>query len=415
MEEEFCQIDRTDTNALKWMKFPPDTIPMWVADMDIPTAPEITQALQTRAAHPVYGYTVFSASTKQAICSWAKTRHHWEIQPGWINYAPGVVPAFNVAIHALTVPGDKVAVLVPLYYPMCWAVSENGRRLMRSPLIERTLDDGSLTYEIDYADLEKKFKDPKCRILLFSSPHNPSGRVWTREELTRLADLCQKYDITVISDEIHWDLVLPSCPHPHIPFASLSRDASLRTLTCTAPSKSFNISGLGFSYIVAENPSIFRKWSAMASQVGLFLAPTFGVTATEAAYTHGGAWLDRLRAHLQGNYDLVRRFFEQDALRGLVRVCRMEAMFLIWLDFRPLAARLNLKAKLDTRDMSSVDIDHNDGYMEEWLAQGAKVGCNDGCGFGVQGEGFLRMNVGCSRETVQRALEQIKAFILGQL
>ncbi|KAJ4455925.1 Cystathionine beta-lyase [Paratrimastix pyriformis] len=411
-QELFSTVDRTGTNSLKWARYPPGTIPMWVADMDLAVPSAISEAVQQRAKHPVFGYTVFPFSLKRAICDWAQRRHNWHVEPQWLSFAPGVVPAFNVAIHALTQPGDKVAVLVPLYYPMCWAVSENGRRLLRSPLIERQVPSGNvgetmLSYEIDFVDLEKKLADPKCRLLLLSSPHNPTGRVWRRQELEALAALCAKYNITVVSDEIHWDLVLPHTDHAHIPFASLSRDAAMRTLTCTAPSKTFNISGLGFSYLVAENPTILAKWNAMASQVGIFPGPPFGMVATEAAYTQCAPWVDQLRQHIQGNFDVVCAALRAAGLWDLVRPARSEAMFLMWLDCRQLVASRQLKALCDRRDMTVTDPDHNEGYLAGWLAEAARVGMSDGCEFGVQGEGFLRMNLGCARETVVEAMRCI--------
>jgi len=375
-------LDRRNTCSLKWdycerILGEPDVIPMWVADMDFAAPPPVVAALTARAAHPAYGYPIVPESFWASIINWLGTRHGWEVERGWLARAPGVVPSINLCVRALTQPGDGVVVQTPVYFPFFPAVEKNGRRLVRS----------SLRYEggrwlMDFDDLARKLDDG-ARLLILCSPHNPVGRVWTLEELTEVGRLCRERDVTVVSDEIHADIVFR--PHRHVPFASLSSDLAERTITCWAPSKAFNLPGLNTSFVVASNRKLLNLYRLESQRVGFEMGNIFGLTALEAAYTHGAEWLDEANAYIAANADFAAEF-----VRTRLHV----------LDFiRPEGTYLGL---LDCRRLGL-----DDKALGEFFLRRAKVYFNDGPRFGEEAAGFVRINIACPRSRLAEALERI--------
>jgi cystathionine beta-lyase len=375
-------LDRRNTCSLKWdycerILGEPDVIPMWVADMDFAAPPPVVAALTARAAHPAYGYPLVPESFWASIINWLKARHGWEVERGWLARAPGVVPSINLCVRALTRPGDGVVVQTPVYFPFFPAVEKNGRRLIRS----------SLRYEgsrwlMDFDDLAHKLDDG-ARLLILCSPHNPVGRVWTREELTELGRLCLERDVLVVSDEIHADIVFK--PHRHVPFASLSSDLAERTVTCWAPSKAFNLPGLNTSFVVASNRKLLDLYRLESQRTGFEMGNIFGLTALEAAYAHGGEWLDEAIAYIAANADFAAEFVR--ARLPVLDFIRPEGTFLGLLDCR----RLGL----------------DDKALGEFFLRRAKVYFNDGPRFGQEAAGFVRMNIACPRSRLAEALERI--------
>ena len=380
-------VDRTGTSCRKWdarrdMFGTDDVLPMWIADMDLASPPEVAAALQKRAAHTIYGYPARLPSYYQAFADWAARRYRWRIDPAWLLTTPGVVPAINAAILALTAPGDAVLIQPPVYPPFFSCPRLNGRVPLENPLREAA--DG--TWGLDFEDLERKLAQ-RPKLMVLCSPHNPVGRVWSRPELEEIARLCLKYGVTVFSDEIHGDLLLDG--RRHIPFASLSPAAAAITVTCTAPSKTFNIAGLYTSVVVAEEPELRQKMRCMLEALDISGGNVFGITAFEAAYNHGEAWLEELLPYLAGNADALAEFVAKKIPR--LRVARPESTFLAWLDCRGLG-------------MTQPE-------LKQFFIHKAKVGLNDGRTFGEPGNGFMRLNFGCSRETLLAGLQRIKTAV----
>jgi len=351
---------------------------MWVADMDFAAPPPVVEALTARAAHPAYGYAMVPESFWASITNWLKARHGWEVKRDWLTRGPGVVPSINFCVRALTQPGDGVVVQTPVYFPFFPAVEKNGRRLVRN----------SLRYEggrgtMDFDDLARKL-DGGTRLLILCSPHNPVGRVWTREELGEVGRLCRERDVIVVSDEIHADIVFK--PHVHVPFATLSPDLAERTVTCWAPSKAFNVPGLNTSFVVAANRRLLDLYRLESQRAGLELGNIFGLAALEAAYTHGAEWLDQAVAYIAENVDFAAEFV-RNRLPTLDFV-RPEGTFLALLDCR----RLGLDEK----------------SLEEFFLRRAKVYFSAGSMFGEEIAGVVRMNLACPRATVREALERIE-------
>jgi cystathionine beta-lyase len=289
-------IQRENTACVKYdlrkAFFGNDTIlPLWVADMDFETPDFIREAVIKRASHPVYGYTFRTESFSQSIVDWMRKRHHWEIKKEWVSFSPGVVPALNMAVLAFTKPGDKVIVQPPVYFPFFTAVKNHGRELVYNQLIEK---DGR--YEMDFDDLEKK-ADEKTRLLLLCHPHNPVGRLWGKKELETLVDICARKNILIISDEIHSDLMLNG--NVHIPLATLSQKAADISLTCIAPSKTFNLAGLSTSALIIPNENLKKEYEKILDHLHVGMGNIFGITSLEAAYNHGEEWLDQLLQYLK--------------------------------------------------------------------------------------------------------------------
>jgi cystathionine beta-lyase len=379
-------IDRTGTESLKWV-FPRkvlgvgDAIPMWVADMDFEAPPEVVEAVARRAAHGIYGYPIVPPGFWESVIAWQRTRHGWEVSKQWLAKAPGVVPAVNFCVRALTRPGDGVVIQTPVYFPFFDAVRNNGRELVRSPL---TFAGGR--WAMDFEGLERAFR-AGARMLILCSPHNPVGRVWTRAELERLGAICVKHDVLVVSDEIHAEIVFRG--HRHVPFASLSPEIAARTVTCLAPSKTFNIPGLGMAVVIASNPGLLEAFKAESGRAGFELGQIFGIVGLEAAYRHGAEWLEGLLAYLEDNADFAAMAFAEKL--APLRFLKPEGTYLALLDCRDLEVE---SAKLDA-----------------YFLENARVYFNDGTIFGEELRGFVRMNFACPRSILREALGRIGAFL----
>jgi cystathionine beta-lyase len=381
-------IDRRNTGSLKW-DYPEralghkDVIPMWVSDMDFAAPQPVIDAIRARTEHGVFGYPLTPPSYWAAIQSWFKARHNWDVKKEWLSKSPGVVPALSLCVTAFTHPGDKVVVQTPVYYPFFSAIKHNGRRIVRNPLKS---ENGR--WAMDFDDLERKI-DPRTRLLILCSPHNPVGRVWRREELNRLAEICVQKDLLIVSDEIHSDLVFTG--YKHFPLASLSEEAAKRTITLTAPSKTFNTAGLTTAVVIASNPKILNLFNSEAANAGLTMGNIFGIAALEAAYTQGAEWLDQLLPYLEENVNAAQRFFEARIPR--VKFIRPEGTYLALLDCRGLG--------LDQKAL-------NDFFLRK-----AGVYFDEGTLFGDELAGFERINLGAPRSVLLQALERIEAAVAG--
>jgi len=381
-------IDRTGTESLKWI-FPrkvlkaEDAIPMWVADMDFEAPPAVVEALSRRAAHGVFGYPLVPASFWQAAIGWLGRRHGWDVRKEWMAMTPGIVPALNYCVRAFTKPSAGVIIQTPVYFPFYHAIENNGRRVIRNPL----RFDGR-RYTMDLDDLEKKI-DQGGRMLILCSPHNPVGRVWTRDELEALGRLVVARDLVVLSDEIHHDLVYRD--RRHQVFAALSPELASRTVTCIAPSKTFNIPGLSTAAVIASNPDFLKAFEDEKERAGFELGQIFGIVGFEAAYAHGGDWLDELLPYLEANVDFLEKFLEERI--PAIRLVRPEGTYLALLDCRGLG--------LDP------------AALTDFFLKKAGVYLNDGAMFGEEAAGFVRINFACPRALLVEALERIRQAVEG--
>lgn len=354
-----------------------DVLPMWVADMDFATPDFITKAIAERAMHPIYGYSFMSDEYYNSIIRWVKTRHSWEIQKDWICFAPGVVPAINFAIHAFTDEGDGIIIQPPVYFPFADSIKQNNRKVLENQLV---LKNGR--YTIDFDDLEKKAKDAK--MILLSSPHNPVGRCWNLAELKRLGEICVKNQVIIVSDEIHNDLIVPG--FHHIPTATLSDNIAQMTVTCIAPSKTFNIAGLSTSSIIIQNSKLREKFVKFSSQVHISHGNLFGYVASIAAYKNGASWVDQLMQYVKKNFDYLSIFLKSEL--PMIDVADMEATYLAWIDFR--------KTGLSDKE------------IRRKLIFDAGLGLSPGTIFGQGGKGFQRMNLAAPKNTIETACLNIK-------
>lgn len=373
--------NRKKTNSYKWDQIgklfgSEDILPLWVADMDFESPPAVKEAVQRRAAHGIYGYTFKPESYTNAIIGWFARRHNWELKSDWLSDSPSVVTSLSLAVDLLSEPGSKVILQSPVYYPFYDVIRNNGREIVKNPLILRNGQ-----YEMDYEHLETVMKDG-ARLLLLCNPHNPGGRVWSREELLKLGELCLRYGVTVVSDEIHCDLVLPG--HRYTPFASLSPEIADITLTCLAPTKTFNMPGLQISFIAASNKRIKKLFDARIKTLSLHMTGYFAPDAVVAAYEHGDAWLDELLQYVQGNVEYAQQYFHEHL--PAIDVIRPQGTYLMWFDCSSLGL--------------SVD------ELKQLMYQEAKVAFNEGSTFGSEGAGFLRINLACPRSILHEALER---------
>lgn len=355
-----------------------DVLPLWVADMDFAAPPEVALAIGQRASHPIYGYTVRGDWFNNCVTDWMLRRHQWKISPDWVEYGPGVVPQLVMAVNAFTEPGDKIIIQTPVYPPFYSVVKENGRQLVENPLLE---NDG--LYSMDFNLLAQQAADPKTKMLILCQPHNPVGRLWTKGELQKLAEICLSNNVLMVSDEIHSDLMLYG--HKHLPLATLSPEVADRTITLMAPSKTFNIAGFSTSFAIIENKQLMTGYRKALMAMHQYTGNVFGALALEAAYTHGEPWLNELLAYLQQNADRVFGFLNQHMPE--VKASPIEATYLMWIDFRAWGLS---QAKL--RDV----IYHKAG-----------VGLNDGTSFGLNGAGFMRLNIGSPWALVEKGLTMI--------
>lgn len=376
-------IDRKGTDSLKYdfigkaLGMGDGCIPMWVADTDYGIAPCISEALRNRMEHPVLGYTVRTERFSRTVADWQKLRHNWEIGQQSVGFCPGVVAGIAVAICQFTKPGDKIIVQTPVYHPFFQTVRNLGREVEYNSLLNAD------TYaQMDFDGLEKMAQG--ARMLLLCNPHNPGGRVWTRDELSRVAEICSRYGVMVVSDEIHSDLTYEACKF--VPYATVGKDASMNSLTLSSPSKAFNIAGLATSYAIAENPEILNTYNNGLESMHIGFGNVFGNVALEAAYTSGADWLDAQLDYLRANIDYAIGYAENNIPQ--MHIIRPEATFLLWCDCR----KMNL----------------SESQLFDFFAHKAEVAVNMGSMFGVEGRGFVRMNIGCTRATLQNALERIK-------
>lgn len=373
-------ISRRNSNSCKWDSAKSDDVlPMWVADMDFRTAPPVIEALAKRAEHGIFGYAKVPTEYFNAVTGWFGRRHNFTFEKDWLLFTTGVVPALSAIIKALTVPGDKVIVQSPVYNCFFSSVRNYRCETVSNDLIYR---DGA--YSIDFEDLERKASDPKVKLLLLCNPHNPAGRVWTREELIRIGEICLSNDVFVVSDEIHCDLVYPG--HRHIPFGSISRDFLYHSVTCTSPSKTFNLAGVQAANILAANEEIRKKIDKALNVNEVCEINVFAVEALIAAYNEGEEWLEELKLYLYGNYCYLKEFFSRHL--STLQVLPLEATYLVWIDCSAL-------------NRSSVNI-------AETLLEREKLWINAGTMYGSNGEGFIRLNIACPRPLLIEGLNKIK-------
>jgi cystathionine beta-lyase len=358
-----------------------DIIPMWVADMDFNTPDFVVESLQKRLDHQIYGYSFRSSEYFQSMISWIKTRHNWTVEKEWISFSPGIVPALNFCTLAFTQPGDSIIVQPPVYFPFFSAAESHGRNLIYNRLTE---SEGK--WNMDYNSLIAGI-DSKTKMIIISNPHNPVGRVWTPEELNNLADICLKNNILIISDEIHCDLVLPG--FTHTPMASLSEKIAENTVTLIAPSKTFNLAGLSTSSVIIKNPVLRKSFNRIVDNLHVGNGNIFGNTASIAAYTNGHKWLDALLDYIDNNIEFVKDYCGK-MIPEIIPV-QPEATYMIWLDCRRFG-------------MSGKD-------LQNFFVHKAGVGMNEGSTFGPGGEGFMRMNLGTTHQTVMKAMEQIERAV----
>lgn len=358
-----------------------ELIPMWVADMDFRTPDFIMEAIRKRTEHEILGYSIRPDSFYQAVIDWYGKRQDWTIARDTILFSPGVVPALSMAVNAYTREGEKVIVQSPVYHPFFSVVKDNRRQLVYNMLAE---DEGH--YRMDLDDLKGKI-DRDTKLLLLCHPHNPVGRVWSPSELRDLAAICLENNMVIISDEIHSDLVFH--PHVHTPLCTLSDEIAGITVTCVAASKTFNIAGLSSSVVVISDEKLHAKFSHELQKGHLHMGNIFGNVAMEAAYSQGADWLEQLLTYLKGNAGLLTRFAEEN-LPG-IRVRSPEATYLAWLDMRSLGM--------------------NPMELREFMVREARIGCNDGPSFGPGGTGFQRLNFGCPRSTLEKALGRLNTAL----
>lgn len=358
-----------------------DIIPMWVADMDFRTPGFIVEAISKRLEHEIFGYSFRPPEYYSSIIDWMKARHGLNVEKEWICFSPGIVPAVNICTLAYTDPGDSIIVQPPVYFPFFSAVELHGRKLVYNQLAE---SDGS--WEMDFDNL-KKIIDTRTKMIIISNPHNPVGRAWSTEELEELAEICLKNNILILSDEIHCDLVLPG--FRHTPFAGLSESAAAGTVTCIAPSKTFNLAGLSTSSLIIPDIAKRKSFNSMIEKLHISGGNIFGSAASIAAYTHGHEWLDDLMVYLSANAEYVTSYCASYIPE--ISPVRLEATYLMWLDCRKLG-------------MTGAE-------LQKFFITKAYVGMNEGSTFGPGGEGFMRMNLACPRATVIKAMEQVEAAI----
>ncbi|MBN8726781.1 MAG: pyridoxal phosphate-dependent aminotransferase [Xanthomonadales bacterium] len=378
-------VDRSGMSSAKWNamrranpEVPPGIAPFSVADLDLPHPPEIIDGLKAFIEETPLGYTAPSAAFTNAVTGWMQRRHGWTVDADWLVQTPGVVPALFTAVRAFSEPGDGVIVQTPAYHPFYLAIEKNRRRVVRNPL---RLDEGRFT--IDFGQLERLAAEPANKLLLFCSPHNPTGRVWTPDELRRLAEIVIAHDLVLVSDEIHFDLVLPG--HRHTVMSTLGAEIAARTLVCTAPSKTFNLAGLGASNIVISDPELRRRFTAERDATGFFFLTAPAYKGCELAYTKGEAWLDGLLGLIDRNHRLTRRFMADHLPQ--VTVFDLEGTYLQWMDFRGLG--------LGAPELRAI-------HQREAL-----VFFEEGTTFGEEGAGFERMNIAAPTAAVEAALERL--------
>ena len=375
--------DRSNTNAIKYdlaekRNKPLDTISLWVADMDFKTAPCIQKALAEKAAHGIYGYSRPDSRYYNALRNWFLTEHNFEIKDEWVVNTPGVSYAFATAIRALTEEGDAVLITRPVYYPFSNVINNQNRKLVNSALV---LKNGH--YEIDFEDFENKIISEKVKVFLFCSPHNPGGRVWTKEELEKIFEICLKHNVIVISDEIHSDITFEN--HKHTVFASISDETRENSIICTAPSKTFNLAGLQFSNIIIPNEKLRSKFTKEMERTGYDEPSLMGIVAATAAYSEGKEWFEAAKAYIWNNILFAEKLVREKCPK--IKVLKPEGSYLLWMDF------------------SAFDL--SDSQINDRILNKAKVWLDGGIMFGPEGKNFQRINCATPRAILEKALIQI--------
>lgn len=380
-------IDRKGTSCVKYdglknaYQGKENLIPLWVADMDFATPDFIVEALKKRCEHPVFGYTFDDDEYYESIQTWLDYKYHWKTEREWISYIPGIVKGIGLAVQCFTQPGDKVIIQPPVYHPFRLVPTRMGREVVYNPL---KLEDG--VYKMDFEQLESLI-DKDCKMLILSNPHNPGGVVWEKEALVKLAQICSAHGILVISDEIHAEMTYPQFRHH--PFATVSEEAAACSVTFMAPSKTFNIAGIVSSYALVPDGRIREKFYSFLEAGELNAGTIFAFTATKAAYTYGAEWLQQMRSYVIENVNFVDEYLKKNIPQ--IKVYRPQASFLVWLDCREL--------KLTQPELVQLFEDK------------AGLALNDGTMFGKEGEGFMRLNIGCPRSILNQALESLKKAI----
>lgn len=371
-------VNRRNTGSLKW-EVSEKELPMWVADMDFCTAPEIRQAMQERLEHGVFGYNVLTDEWYEAYQNWWKRRHQFQIEKEWLIFATGVVPILSSTVRKLTTPGENVVIQTPVYNIFFNSILNNGRNVLESPLCYEKGE-----YSIDFEQLEETLKNPQTTLMILCNPHNPVGKIWDRETLKRIGELCERYHVTVISDEIHCDLTAPG--KNYVPFASVSESCRNISITCVAPTKSFNLAGLQTAAVFIPNGNLRHKvWRALNTDE-VAEPNSFAVTAAVAAFEKGEAWLDALRQYLQENKKAVQDYLKKELPE--LTVVSTEATYLLWLD----CSRIS----------------HNTDELAERIRKETGLYLTEGSEYGETGKAFLRMNVACTRDTLMDGLQRLR-------
>ena len=381
-------IDRRNTDCLKFdfaerRGKPADVLPLWVADMDFKTSSLVLDALTERVQHGIFGYTESRESYFEAVSKWMEAHHDWKVERSWLTKTPGVVFALAMAVKAYSKAGDAVLIQQPVYYPFSEVIRDNNRKLVSNDLVLG--DDGK--YHIDFDDFEKQIVDNHVVLFLLCSPHNPVSRVWTAEELTKMGDICIKHGVTVVSDEIHEDFVFGD--HQHTVFATIKKEFEQNSVTCTSPAKTFNLAGLQVSNIFIPNGTLRAVFRKQVDAAGYSQLNAMGLTACEAAYTHGVTWYQAMMRYVESNIAFVRDYLKKELPQ--IKLIEPEGTYLLWLDFRALGM--------------------TEKERENLIVNQAKLWLDSGAIFGQVGEGFERINVACPRATIKEALDRLKAVI----
>ncbi|MCC8150998.1 MAG: pyridoxal phosphate-dependent aminotransferase [Lachnospiraceae bacterium] len=376
-------IDRRGTSSLKW-EVSENELPMWVADMDFETAPAVREALRKTVDHGIFGYAILPDEWYSSIMRWWKERHGLIIEKEWLIFSTGVIPSISTCVRKLTSPAENVLVQTPVYNMFFNSIVNNGRNVLENPLI---YDRETTSYRIDWEDLEEKLANPQTSMMILCNPHNPIGKIWDRETLARIGELCAAHRVTVISDEIHCDLTEPGCDY--IPFASVSETCRDNSITCIAPTKAFNIAGLHSSAVIVPEKFLRHKvWRALNTDEAAE-PNAFAAAASIAAFTEGGNWLDALRAYISGNRKLVGEFIAREIPQ--IRLIPSEATYLLW---------------IDCTDVAGDEID-----IASFIRKETGLFLSKGSAYGANGKGFLRMNIACPRSVVEDGLKRLKAGI----
>lgn len=371
-------INRRNTGSLKW-NVGENELPMWVADMDFQAAPEIVAAIKERAAHGIFGYTAVSDAWYQAYMKWWKEQHDFYMEKDWLLFCTGTVPAISSIVRKLTTPAEKVLIQTPVYGAFFKCITDNGREVSQNPL---QYDDTE--YHIDFKDLEEKLSDPQTTLMILCNPHNPVGKIWDKETLEQIGELCSRYHVVVLSDEIHCDLTEPGCSY--IPFASVSEKCRENSITCIAPTKTFNLAGLQTAAVVVPNDNLRHKvWRGLNTD-GIAEPNVFAVEAAVAAFTKGGRWLEELREYIYQNKKLAEAFVKAEIPQ--IKIVPSQATYLLWLDCTKLLG-------------STTEIA---GFIREKTGLYVSAGSQ----FGENGKNFLRMNIACPRVVVEDGLSRLK-------